>query len=67
MFHGILRGNHQEWLGQRIGVHIYRDLAFIHCFQQRRLGLGRGAVDLVSEENVGEDRAAFELEGLLDC
>ena len=34
---------------------------FLHGFEQRRLGFGRGAVDFVGEHEVGEDRAGLEL------
>ena len=34
----------------------------LHGFEQSRLSLGRGAVDLVSQDDVGEDRAGLELE-----
>jgi hypothetical protein len=36
------------------------DLAFLHGLQEGGLGLGRGAVDLVGEQQVGEDRALLE-------
>jgi hypothetical protein len=39
-----------------------RDLALLHAFQERRLGLRRGAVDLVDEEEVREDGPRPELE-----
>jgi hypothetical protein len=38
--------------------------ASLHRLEQRRLGLRRGAVDLVGEHDVREDRAALELEAL---
>ena len=38
------------------------DRALLHRLEQRRLRLGRGAVDLVGEHDVGEDRARLELE-----
>ena len=38
------------------------DALLLHRLEQRRLGLGRGAVDLVGEHHVGEDRAGAELE-----
>ena len=41
-----------------------RDLAFAHRLEQRRLRARRGAVDLVGEDDVREDRAALELEHL---
>jgi hypothetical protein len=37
-------------------------LMLLHRFEQRRLGLGRRAVDLVGENHVAEDRAFQELE-----
>ena len=40
-----------------------RDLALLHHFEQRRLGLGARTVDLVGEHDVGEDRPGVELEG----
>ncbi len=39
-----------------------RHLPFLHRFEQRRLGFRGGAVDLVGEQQLGEDRAAAELE-----
>jgi hypothetical protein len=38
------------------------DLALLHRLQQRRLRLGRSAVDLVADHDLGEDRPRFELE-----
>jgi len=32
---------------------IERDLRFVHGFEQARLGLGRRAVDLVGEHDIG--------------
>jgi len=37
-------------------------LAFLHGLQECGLGLGRRAVDLVGQEDVGEDRPLLELE-----
>ena len=65
MLHRILRGDHQKRLRQFVRVRVDRDLAFVHGFEQRRLRLRRGAVDLVGQQHVGEDRAALELELLL--
>src|SRR5215470_5589660 len=47
-------------------MHVDGDLAVVHGFKQRGLRFGRGAVDLVGEQDVGEDRAALEFELLLD-
>ena len=37
MLDGILRGNHQKRLRQRIRMSIHRHLAFIHGFEQRAI------------------------------
>jgi hypothetical protein len=37
-----------------------RDLALLHRLEQRRLRLGGGAVDLVGQQEVGEDGARVE-------
>ena len=39
-----------------------RDLVLLHDLQQRRLDLGRGAVDLVGEQEVAEHRAELGVE-----
>ena len=36
------------------------DLMFLHRFQERGLGLGRGAIDFVGKDHVGENGAADE-------
>jgi len=41
-------------------------LAFVHGFEQRRLRLGRGAVDFIGEQDVGKNRPALELKLLFD-
>jgi hypothetical protein len=38
-------------------------LALLHGLEQRRLHLGRRAVDLVGQHRVAEDRTLAELEG----
>ena len=48
--------------GIRCTPTVGRQRALLHDLEQRRLGLGRGAVDLVAEHDVGEHRAALELE-----
>src|SRR5438445_3115763 len=65
MLYGILRGNHQKGLWQRIRMRVYRNLPFVHCLKKRRLRFRRSAVDLICQQNVGEQGAAFELELLL--
>src|SRR5688572_28004418 len=42
-----------------------RDLPFVHRFEQRRLRLRRGPIDLVRQQKITEDRPGLELEGLL--
>ena len=41
---------------------LHRDLRLLHGFEQRGLGLGRGAVDLVGEQQIGEDGPGAKLE-----
>ena len=41
------------------------DVALLHALEQAGLRLRRGAVDLVDEHDVGEDRPGPELEALL--
>ena len=59
--HGVLRREHEERLSQRPGLTAHRHPPFLHRLEHRRLGLGRGAVDLVGQQNVGEDRAGLKL------
>ena len=58
----VLGGQHEERLGQRVGGAAGGDAALLHRFEQRGLRLGRGAVDLVGEHQVGEERPGLELE-----
>ena len=48
--------------GQQVGVPVDGDLPLLHRLEQRRLRLGGGAVDLVGDHDVREDRALLELE-----
>ena len=66
MLDGILRGQHHEGLRQRVGVGVHGDLGLVHGLQQRRLRFRRGAVDLVGQDDIGENRAGLELKLLLD-
>ena len=52
----VLRRHHHERLGQLVGDSRRRHLVLCHGFQQSRLHLGRGAVDLVDEHQRVEDR-----------
>ena len=58
----VLRREHEERIGQRPRLAERRDAPFLHRLEQRRLRLGRGAVDLVGEQEVGEDRAGVKHE-----
>ena len=56
----VLGGDHDERVGQRVGLALDRDLPLLHRLEQRGLGLRRRAVDLVGEQQVGEHRALAE-------
>ena len=45
-----------------VGLAVDGDLPLLHALEQRRLRLGRGAVDLVADDDVREDRSRLELE-----
>ena len=56
----VVGGEHHERLRQRPGDPVRADLALCHRLEQGRLGLGRGPVDLVGQQQAGEDRAGPE-------
>ena len=56
----VLRRDDEERIGQRDGLAVERDLPFVHRLEQRRLGARAGAVDLVGQQDVREDRALAE-------
>ena len=58
----VLRGKHQERLGELERLFADRHLALLHRLEQRALHLGGGAVDLVRQDEVGEDRPLPRLE-----
>jgi len=60
----VLRRDDDERLLELVGVRVDRYAPFGHRLEQRRLRARRGAVDLVGEDDVGEDRALAELEAL---
>ena len=60
----ILSGHHQERRFELVGGGAAGDGAFLHGFEQRGLRLGRGAIDLVGQHQVGEDRAGLEAQSL---
>ena len=59
MLNGILGGNHQKWLRQRMGIAVHCDLAFIHRFQKCGLRLWRGAIDFIGQQDVGKNRSGL--------
>ena len=59
----LLGREHDEGLGEAVGDAVDGDLPLLHRLEQARLGLRGGAVDLVGEEHLGEDRAPSEFEG----
>ena len=58
----VLGREHHERERQLVGLAVDGDLPLLHALEQRRLGLRRGPVDLVADDDVGEDRARLELE-----
>ena len=56
----VLRGEHEERLGQVVGAPLNRDAVLLHRLEQRRLRLGRRAVDFVGQHDVREDRPRRE-------
>ena len=59
----ILRRHHHEPIAKREAFAVDRHGALLHRLQQRRLRLGRGAVDFVGEQQIGENRPARQREG----
>ena len=59
---GILSGQNEERLGQRTHLPTGSDLALLHRLQHGRLGLRRGAVDFVGQDQMGKHRTPLELE-----
>ena len=62
VFNGILRGQHGQNLGQLVRHAVDADLTFLHGLQQGGLCLGWSAVDLVRQNDVGEQGAGSEPE-----
>jgi hypothetical protein len=56
----VLGREHVEGLRQRVGLAARGHARLLHRLQQRGLGLRRGAVDLVGEQEVAEHRAGDE-------
>jgi hypothetical protein len=58
----VLRGEHPERIRQRIRRVGNGHLPLLHGLEQRALRLGRRPVDLVRQQDVGEDRALLRAE-----
>ena len=58
----VLRGQHEERLGQHVRLPRRGHGVLLHRLEQRGLGLRRRAVDLVGQHDVREDRPVHELE-----
>ena len=62
LFDGVLRGEYEEGVGERVAIAADGDLAFGHAFEECGLGLGGRAVDFIREDDVGEEGAVEEFE-----
>ena len=58
----VLRREDGEARAERVRLAAQRHAPFLHSLQQRRLRLGRGTVDLVGEQQLGEDRSLGQRE-----
>ena len=56
----VLRGEHEERLGQVIGRAASGHVVFLHRLEQGGLGLGRRPVDFVRQDHVREQRTGQE-------
>ena len=61
----VLRRDDHERTLERIRVSVERDLTFLHRLEEGRLRLRRCTVDLVTEDDLREDRAGTELDPAL--
>ena len=62
---GVLGSDDHEGLGNGKGLAVDGDLVFLHDLEEGGLGFGRGAVELVGENDVVDDRARYGLKGAL--
>ena len=63
----VLGREDKEGFVELVGFSGDSDGVLLHRFEERGLGLWSGAVDLVSEEDLSEDRTLLELEGSASC
>ena len=59
VFDRVLRGQDQKRIRKRVGRVADGHLTLLHRFEKRALDFGRGAVDLVRENEVGKNRPKF--------
>src|SRR3546814_6956039 len=62
LFQWILGGEDEKRLGQGMRDASIADRVLLHRLEQCSLGFGRGAVELIGEQQMGEYRAALKLE-----
>ncbi len=62
MLDRVLRGDHKEGLRKLARDAIHSDLALGHRFEEGGLRPRRGAVQLIRQQKLVEDRAGLELE-----
>ena len=62
-FQWILCGQYKKRLGKEMPFPGRGDLMLLHGFEQGSLGFGRGAIDFVGQDDVGEDGSFYESEG----
>lgn len=62
MFERVLCRDHEKWRGKRKALLSYRYLTFFHGFEEGGLHFRGSTVDLIGEENVGEDRSLSDFE-----
>ena len=58
----VLGRERRELVREAVAGAVDRHLPLLHRLEQRRLGAGRHAVDLVDQQQVGEDRALVQRE-----
>src|SRR5947209_12659344 len=61
-FDRVLRRQYEKRLWQGVGSAAGGYPSFLHGFEQRRLSLGRSAIDLVGQHQVGKERTWLKLE-----
>ena len=58
-FHGVLRGQHEKGFWHQMALAAGGHAAFLHDFEQCGLGLGRGTIDFIHQQQILEHRAFF--------